>query len=220
MINSKVVAIIPAHNEEKTVGEVVRVLKSSELIYEVVVVSDGSRDNTIKEARMAGARVITLQKQQGKGYALLAGLKQTKSPIVAFFDADLLGFNIEHVERLVFPVLNGVRAMNVGIRERGRIGSFISRHGVLISGERVLLRSIVDGVPEAFMKGFMVENSLNYYCRTRGLTYGAMDMHGLTIRRKYHKVKLSKAVVQYVKMVIEIIKGMIIVRLAYLIKRF
>jgi polyisoprenyl-phosphate glycosyltransferase len=220
MMKAKVTAIVPAHNEEKTVGEVIRVLKSSDLIKEVIVVSDGSRDKTVKVARMAGARVIALPKQLGKGKALLAALKQTRSEIIAFFDADLIGFTKDHVELLALPVVNGARAMNVGIRDRGAVGRFISHHGTLISGERVMLKSVADGVPESFMDGFMVENSLNYYCRTRKLIYGWVDLPGLSIVRKYNKVKFSKAVVQYLKMSYEILKGMIIVRLAYLIKRF
>ena len=206
--------------EEKTVGEVVRVLKSSDLIKEVVVVSDGSRDKTVKEAKKSGARVIALQKQVGKGKALLAALKQTRSDYIAFFDADLIGFTKDHVELLVLPVINGARAMNVGIRDRGAFGRFVSHHGTLISGERVMTKEVVDGVPPEFMDGFMVENSLNYYCRTRGLVYGYVDLPGLNIVRKYQKVPFSKAVVQYLKMSYEIMKGMIIVRLAYLIKRF
>lgn len=220
MMNPKVTAIIPAHNEDKTIGDVVRIVKASEPIKEVIVVSDGSRDRTVREAKMAGARVVALNKKQGKGQAMLAGLKQSNSQVVLFLDADLIGLTQEHVERLVYPVVNGVKSMNVGMIDRGRVGNFIARHCPLISGERALKREIVEAVPKEFMNGFMVENSLNYYCRTRKLGYGAIHLPGLSIRRKYDKVPLSEAVVQYLKMTFEILKGMFIVRIAYLIKRF
>jgi glycosyltransferase involved in cell wall biosynthesis len=53
-----VTAVIPAYNEEATIGEIVTVLGQVEQIQEVIVVSDGSTDDTANEARRAGAHVV------------------------------------------------------------------------------------------------------------------------------------------------------------------
>lgn len=220
MNNPSVVAIIPAFNEAKTIERVVSVAVSSPHIDEVVVVSDGSTDDTAVIAAQAGARVIMLSHNQGKGGALTQGIQQTHSDIIIFLDADLIGLTKEHLEQLIKPVLNGTFAMVVGMRDRGRVLTMIAHHLPLISGERAMIRYVAEGVPYPFYKGFMIESALNYYCRTRKLRYKAIDLTNLSIRHKYEKVGWRKAVVQYVRMSIQIFLSLIRVRIAYLLGLF
>ena len=80
--------IIPAINEEKRLGEVVR---GCVKYGEVFVVDDGSVDNTSTVARRAGAQVLKLSKNKGKGYALRVGIKRAikKNPKhLVFIDGD------------------------------------------------------------------------------------------------------------------------------------
>jgi glycosyltransferase involved in cell wall biosynthesis len=58
MISKPIYAVIPAHNEEETVGEVVKGLKQLDLDLKIIVVDDGSNDKTAKRAREAGATVV------------------------------------------------------------------------------------------------------------------------------------------------------------------
>ncbi len=217
---TKITAIIPAHNEEVTIADVVRVLIASPYIGEVLVISDGSTDKTAERARSEGATVHELSEKDGKGNAMLKGVELTDAEVVGFFDADLLGLTQEHVEQLVLPVVRGSRMMNVGLRDKGPIGTFIAKHLPLIGGERVMLRQVIEGVPPKFLKGFMVETSLNYYCRSHGYSYGAVILNALTMRKKYEKVGLWRAVIQYVKMWYAVAKAMIIVRTARLRNEF
>src|SRR5262245_28329836 len=83
------VALIPAYRAEATVGSVVRGLASR--VRRVVVIDDGSPDRTGPEAAKAGAEVVRLAENSGKGAALRAGLDRAlASPAthVAFVDAD------------------------------------------------------------------------------------------------------------------------------------
>lgn len=209
---TKVTAIIPAFNEATTIGQVVNVLVSSPDIHEVLVVSDGSTDETVRVARQAGATVYELFPNRGKGEAMRYGVSKTDAEIVVFFDADLIGLTQEHVEELVSPVVNGERMMNVGLRDRGPILTALTRHLPLISGERAMQRFVIEGVPSRCLKGFMVESALNSFCRLRKYSYGSVKLSGLSIRRKYQKVGMRRAVLQYARMVFHIVKGMIIVR--------
>ncbi|MBI4714154.1 glycosyltransferase [Candidatus Uhrbacteria bacterium] len=220
MTRPRVTAIIPAYNEEKTIGNVVRPLVSSQIIDEVFVISDGSTDKTKEFAEQAGAQVHELPKTGGKGEAMLHAVAHTDSPIIVFFDADLIGLTEEHIERLLLPVINGGIVMNVGIRDRGKFLSSLSRHLPLISGERAMLRRIFENVPPEFMRGFMVETSLNYYCRSHHLRYGSVEMPGLTFRRKYQKVIWPLAVVQYIRMFWQVGVAMLAVRLARMFGKF
>ena len=80
----EVMAIIPAYNEERTIGDVLSVLKEVSLVNKIIVVSDGSTDNTVKVARSYGVEVVELQENRGKGGALKAGLDNAKTDVVLF----------------------------------------------------------------------------------------------------------------------------------------
>lgn len=215
-----IAAIIPAFNEEKTVAQVIRPLLASPYISEVIVICDGSTDRTAEVAKAAGATVHELPVNRGKGGAMLHALTHTDAPIIAFFDADLRGFSIEHIEQLVLPVINGSRIMNIGLRDRGKIFTILEKHLPLISGERVLHRRVLENIGPKFLKGFMIESSLNYFCRTRGYAYGTVVLRGLSIRRKYEKVGYCRGVIEYILMSHQILKALISVRFAHFFGKF
>jgi glycosyltransferase involved in cell wall biosynthesis len=83
------VAVIPAHNEEESIGAVVR--GSIPHVDRVLVVDDGSRDRTSEIAREAGATVLRLDPNRGKGAALVQGLEEAArlgAEAVVTLDAD------------------------------------------------------------------------------------------------------------------------------------
>jgi len=74
-MNKRIIVIIPAYNEEKTVGEVVRGVKALGQGFDVVVINDSSRDKTAQSAEAAGATVIELPYNLGIGGAVQTGFK-------------------------------------------------------------------------------------------------------------------------------------------------
>lgn len=214
-MSRQVAAIIPAFNEEETIADVVGIAVTSSLVDEVVVVSDGSTDATVKKAKKAGARVLDLPVQAGKGPAMAHGLASTDAPIVLFLDADLRGFHEGHIEQLLAPVLNGSRKMNIGLRDRGWLSRVVGPWLPLVSGERALVREIFETVPDQHLKGYMVEASLNFATRSRKWPYGPVFLAGLKIRTKIEKVGWWKAVPQYAKMWGQVLKAYWVVRAAY-----
>jgi hypothetical protein len=216
----KVAAIIPAFNEESTIGQVVRILKSSPCLHEVLVISDGSTDQTAQFAREAGAVVHEIFPNRGKGEAMRYGVCQTDAEVIVFFDADLFHLTFQHVEALVSPVVDGTSVMQSGLRDRGFVLTALTKHLPLISGQRAMRRFVMEGVPARYLKGFMVEVALNYYCRSRKLRTGVVKLTGLAIRRKDQKVGLPRAVLQYIHMDAQIVKAMVVVRVARLFGKF
>ena len=105
--NLTVTVIIPAYNEEKTVSHVVKVVKSLNYISEVIVVDDGSTDQTAKVAMDAGASVINHLKNRGKGAAIKTGFKNSKGDIVVFLDADLQNLTKNQVDNIIKPIMSG-----------------------------------------------------------------------------------------------------------------
>jgi glycosyltransferase involved in cell wall biosynthesis len=82
-------AVLAAHNEKATVGSVVRgCIEALPTGSEVIVVDDGSSDDTGTVARRAGARVLRLAANRGKGYAMRVGLRQARFDVLALLDAD------------------------------------------------------------------------------------------------------------------------------------
>jgi glycosyltransferase involved in cell wall biosynthesis len=80
--------VIPAKDEAGAVGQVVARALTCGCAREVVVVDDGSTDDTAAEAEAAGAKVVRLPENRGKGRALKAGVEATDAEIVVFLDAD------------------------------------------------------------------------------------------------------------------------------------
>lgn len=84
--------VIPAHNEEKSIGEVVRTLfeelPKTSWEFEIIVVNDGSEDHTEILAKEAGATVISHSHAHGYGQALRSGIHAAKNQLIAIIDAD------------------------------------------------------------------------------------------------------------------------------------
>ena len=81
--------IIPAHNEEPTIAEVVRACAANTPgLLEIIVVDDGSSDDTSAAAGAAGAEVLRLENNRGKGFALQRGIDRARGEILLFIDAD------------------------------------------------------------------------------------------------------------------------------------
>jgi glucosyl-3-phosphoglycerate synthase len=109
--------VLPALNEEETVGDIVAVIRHDlmeqvPLVDEVVVVDSGSTDRTSEVAAAAGARVVhrddilpRLPAVPGKGEVLWRSLLVTTGDIVCFIDADLKEFSSDFVSGIVGPLL-------------------------------------------------------------------------------------------------------------------
>ncbi len=199
-----VAAIVPAYNEETTIGDVVRVLVASGAFREVIVVSDGSRDRTADRAHDAGATLVhQFSVNRGKAAALAAGLTHTDAPIVCFFDGDLLGLTSAHIAALVDPVVKGMNTMTIGIRDRHGLTNTFARM-FKIGGQRALRREIFEKLPKRCIRGYKIETALTYFCEVNGLSYDIVTLFGLRFRRKIEKVGVIAGVFGYLKMSVQI----------------
>jgi glycosyltransferase involved in cell wall biosynthesis len=88
MKNKSVTVVIPAKNEASSIGLVVEKILLFQAVGSVIVVDDGSTDNTAKLAREAGARVISHPYSKGNGAAIKTGAREAVSDVIVFMDAD------------------------------------------------------------------------------------------------------------------------------------
>ncbi len=100
---AQVSVVIPALNEEKTVGEVVQGCKP--FADQVIIVDGRSQDRTPEVARSAGAEVI-IDEGRGKGAAIRFAIPYIKGDIVVFIDADG-SHDPQDIPRLIRPILQG-----------------------------------------------------------------------------------------------------------------
>ncbi len=111
--------IIPAFNEEDSIGKVIKALPNS--VSEIIVVNNNSTDETAVNAQKAGATVLT-EEQKGYGYACLKGLDyvatQSKKPnIIVFIDGDYSDYP-EELDLVVAPILDNNMDMVIGARKK------------------------------------------------------------------------------------------------------
>ncbi len=104
---NKVSVVVPAYNEEKNIEKTIRDLlhnlQRMSYEYELIVVCDGCKDDTAKNARKNRSRtlrVLSYPRNHGKGYALKYGVQHATGEVVTFIDAGG-DFHPSHIERFV-----------------------------------------------------------------------------------------------------------------------
>lgn len=184
-----IAAIIPAYNEEHTIGRVIEAVHESGLVDSVVVVSDGSTDRTAEAARRQGAQVIELGANAGKGAALKAGTDSVRADVYLFLDADLIGLRGLHVRQLLTPVLTGEAEMTVGVFGGGRLATDLAqRIAPFLSGQRAVTRQLLERIPELGQVRYGVEVALTRHSISNNITVREVVLKDLTHRMKEEKL--------------------------------
>ncbi|HAG11286.1 MAG TPA: glycosyl transferase [Desulfotomaculum sp.] len=174
--------LIPAYNEEERISDTVSAILDLPEINGVLVIDDGSADDTAIKARLAGANVISLPANSGKGEALNCGIKELTAEIIVFLDADL-GSSAAEAKRLIDPVMNDIADMTIArFPKSKRKGGFglvkglaregIRRHTGLVmesplSGQRAMTRQVAEKTAP-FAAGFGVEVSMTITAAKQG----------------------------------------------------
>lgn len=115
----KIIVIIPAFNEAKSIDKVISEIPQ-DIVNEVIVVNNNSSDETSKVARQAGATVLN-EPRQGYGFACLKGIdyaKKQNPDIVVFLDADYSDYP-EEMRLLLKPIIDDNFDMVIGSRALG-----------------------------------------------------------------------------------------------------
>lgn len=194
--------IIPAYNEEKrllsTLSKICAYLFTKDFPYEIIVVDDGSTDNTlqmVKNFASSNRHIVILINEQnsGKGFSVRKGMLSARGEYVFFTDADL-STPIEEIEKCLPYLINGY---DVVIGSRSMPGSDILVHqpwyrekmGKIFNFmvNMVLLKGIID--TQCGFKGFKREAVRTVFnrCKIDGFSF---DVEALYLSRKYNfKIK-------------------------------
>jgi glycosyltransferase involved in cell wall biosynthesis len=116
---NSVSVIIPAFNEEEPIAGVVREVSATKIPADIIVVDNGSTDQTANRAREAGARVVKAPRGYGRACAAGVAALRPESEIVVFLDGD--GSDCpELMNQLVDPIVAEKYDFVIGSRTRGR----------------------------------------------------------------------------------------------------
>ena len=198
MSPARVTALVPARDEALVVGRTVAALRTIEDITEVVVVDDGSRDETAGVAGAAGARVLRSPANRGKGSALEGALARLEpAEVYLLIDADV-GGTASEATRLLEPVLAGELDLAIGALPPlpGGLGSvramaawMIERVGAMrtespLSGQRAVRGDALQAC-RPLARGFGVETAMTMDALRLGFRVGEVPVpmtHQLTGR--------------------------------------
>lgn len=120
--------IIPALNEQETIGDVVKFCLQEPQVSEVIVVDDKSEDDTVELARNAGAKVV-ISEIRGKGVSMRDGIKASTNQVLVFLDADIHPYPEKTISLLAAPVLNNECDFTKGAfaRNAGRVTELVAK---------------------------------------------------------------------------------------------
>lgn len=136
--------LIPAYNEATRIGPVLDAVLALPLLAQVIVIDDGSTDDTHAIARAKGAQVIRTPGNLGKTKALAMGFDAVTTSHVVLIDADLTGLTGQALTALIDPVRDGTATATISLR--GNAPRTWRLIGIdYISGERVIARELLAG---------------------------------------------------------------------------
>lgn len=205
----KIAAVIPAYNEEKTIRGVLHVVKEVKGIDEIIVVDDGSSDHTREMAQLEGVKVISVERNVGKGGAVKRGFECTDADIILLLDADLLNLSPRNVEELLEPVVSGRADMSLGIFGNGRFSTDLAqRIAPHLTGQRAVKRELLEMIVNLDLTRFGVERALTRCARKKGATVVFVKLHGVSHVMKEEKLGYWKGFKARMKMYWEILKAL------------
>ena len=166
-----ITVLIPAYNEAKDIAKTILGLRS--VIPEprqIIVIDDGSTDNTYNIAKNTGAEVCRLEKNRGKGTALNMAIPMVKGDFILLIDADV-GYSAKEVKKLMDPVLKNKADVAIAkfpapeikgfglVKKLARIGMYYYSGKTLdsiLSGQRALTKKVFNSITP-FAEGYSVE---------------------------------------------------------------
>ena len=198
----KATAIICVYNEEKTIKDVVLSVSESPIVNEIIVVNDGSTDDTKKIIKELKGKIkikdIHFEKNKGKGYAMAVGAKNATNAIIAFIDADQTNIISGYIEKMINPLLKKECDMVLGYSTVNILSQDVNPLKIL-TGERALYKDDIAPILDKMKESrFGVETLLYFYFISIGKSIKFIRLIGLKHKDKYKKESFTKATTSYI----------------------
>ncbi|HRY60271.1 MAG TPA: glycosyltransferase family 2 protein [Patescibacteria group bacterium] len=202
----RISCIIPAYNEELTIKQVINSAKESDIFHEIIVVNDGSIDGTYEILRNEkGIIFVDLEHNVGKGGAVWHGLQHATGDIIVMLDADLVGIEKPHIEKLLMPIIEKQSDVCIGIiaHKKRWWMTFIQVTGSNLSGQQAFWKYLIE---DANIKNsrFGVEIALKNHFKKKGAKSMKVFLPGVGHLMKEQKMGIEKGLKHRGKMYKEV----------------
>jgi len=206
-MNKKISVVIAAYNEEPKIAEVLKIVEHHPIINEVIVINDGSKDNTSEVVKKFDVTLIENEKNLGKTLSVKKGIEMAKGDLIMLIDADLKGLTSDAITMLAKPVLDGKVDWTLSLRDNS-VGFMKLVKMDWISGERVvpkdlLLDKAIWSRPDI---SYGLETLMNKSLLAKNKTFCSVYLPELTITSKSEKIGVIKGTMGEIKMFGQIIR--------------
>lgn len=208
-MNKKISVVIAAYNEETRISEVLKVVEHHPLIDEVIVVNDGSKDNTSEVVKKFDVKLVENEHNMGKTLTVKRGISLAKNDLIMMLDADLMGLESDSITKLAKPVLDGRVDWTLSVR-----GNSLFIYKLLkmdhVSGERIIPKEFFDDqlIWSNPKIGYGLETLLNKSLIDRKKTFYSVYLPELIVVTKASKDGFFKGFIGEIKMLRQIGKVM------------
>ncbi len=188
--------VICAFNEAPRIASVLAVAAAHPLLHEIIVVDDGSTDNTADIVKLfPSIRLISYRVNRGKSFAVATGVAAAKYDHLMLLDADLNGLADEHITALATPVLSGEAEVSLSLRQNSLV-IFRAIGLDFVSGERVMRKELLTEALEEIsgLPRFGIEVFMNRKIIARRLAISVAHWPEVTQSRKIEKLGYWKGI--------------------------
>lgn len=211
-MGDELVILIPAYNEGPRIGEVLKVVCSFIWSKEprIIVIDDGSLDDTYSQASRYPVELLRHEKNRGKGAALQSGITYAKkADYWVFLDADLINLRVEHLQALLDPLKeNRDLGMTVGQFVGGRLKVDMVQYLLsILNGQRALSGDFVQELPDLSWSLFGVEVFLSRLAYLFGFSVAKPRLEGISHHTKVEKYGFFEGNYHRVKMYLECLRA-------------
>lgn len=202
MNKGRFVVVVPVYNESDLIKETIDGLKEVKYIDEIVVVNDGSKDDTLEKISKLDVTVIDLQRNHGKGFAMRRAIEILEYEYIGFIDGDL-GNSSKQIELLFLPIINNEADLSIAQFPKAKVkGGFgilksFAKAGVYfftkkeiitsLSGQRVYRKGVIDKI-DYIPNSFGIEVAMTIQTIKNGFSIIEVP---LTMKHRYSERNLA-----------------------------